>query len=85
MPEELSDLDHAVTASRSSNGREWELFVSEDATESPRHVGSVTAPSRGVAIEQAERHVGWDVETLWCCPADEMTRRTTEEVALENR
>ncbi|MCU4801910.1 Htur_1727 family rSAM-partnered candidate RiPP [Halobacteria archaeon HArc-gm2] len=82
---ETGDLDHEVTAPRASNGREWELFVSEDATDPPRHAGSVTAPSREVAVEQAERLVGRDAETLWVCPADEVARRTTANVRLANR
>jgi len=85
MPTESSDLDHAVTAPRASNGREWDLFVSEDATDPPRHAGSVTAPLRDVAVEQAERLVGRDAETLWVCPADEVSRHTTEANALANR
>jgi len=82
---ETDVLGHEVTAPRASNGREWDLFVSEDATDPPRHAGSVTAPSREVAVEQAERLVGRDAVTLWVCPADEVTRRTTANVGLANR
>ncbi|WP_089815464.1 Htur_1727 family rSAM-partnered candidate RiPP [Halomicrobium zhouii] len=82
---ESGRLDHEVTAPRASNGREWDLFVSEDATDPPRHAGSVTAPSREVAVEQADRLVGRDAETLWVCPADEVTRRTTANARLANR
>jgi rSAM-partnered protein len=82
---ETGGVDHEVTAPRVSNGREWDLFVSEDASDPPRHAGSVTAPSREVAVDQATKLVGRDAETLWVCPADEVTRRTTEANALANR
>lgn len=85
MSNESSGLDHEVTAARASNGREWDLFVSDDATAPPRHAGSITAPSHEVAVEQAERLVARDAEMLWLCPADEMIRRTTKDAALENR
>ncbi|WP_135305859.1 Htur_1727 family rSAM-partnered candidate RiPP [Haloarcula amylovorans] len=85
MPNDSPELDHEVTAPRASTAREWELFVSEDVTESPRHVGSVTAPTREAALKRAERHVGRDAAALWLCPADEVTRQTTETAALSNR
>jgi rSAM-partnered protein len=83
MPTDRSGLDHEVTAPRASDGREWELFVSEDRDDPPRHAGSVTAPTRDAAVKRAKRHVGHAAETLWVCPADEVTRLTTE--ALEGR
>ncbi len=82
---EANGLDHEVTAPRASTEREWELFAREDEADPLTHVGSVTAPSADVAVEQAERLFDHAVETLWCCPADEVTRRTTADAALANR
>lgn len=82
---ESRTLDHEVTAPRAATGREWELFVSRDGADPPTHAGSVTAPSREAAVERAERLVGWDADALWLCPADEVTRRATEDAALANR
>lgn len=59
---------------RTEAGREWELFVREEATGPLRHVGSVSARTAGVAREQAESLFGWTAESMWLCPADEVRR-----------
>jgi rSAM-partnered protein len=67
-----------VDEPRADDGREWEAFVRE--TDGPlRHVGSVTAPSAGIAREQATTLFGHAAEAIWLCPADEVERLTTRE------
>ncbi|MFB6178460.1 MAG: Htur_1727 family rSAM-partnered candidate RiPP [Halorientalis sp.] len=65
---------------RATTGREWEVFVSENDS-TPRHAGSVTAPTPEVAREQATRLLGWGVDDVWLCPADEIERFTAGEVS----
>jgi rSAM-partnered protein len=65
-----------VDEPRTDDGREWEAFVRE--SEGPlRHVGSVSAPTAGVAREQATTLFGHAAEAIWLCPADEVERLTT--------
>jgi rSAM-partnered protein len=75
-------FDREVDAPRSATSREWEVFVREAATEPPVHAGSVSAPSEGVAREQATELLGWAGEALWLCPADEVCRLQTDELSL---
>ncbi|RDI71050.1 Htur_1727 family rSAM-partnered candidate RiPP [Halopelagius longus] len=59
---------------RPDAGREWELFVREEAAGPLRHVGSVTGRTAAVAREQGESLFGWTAEAMWLCPADEVRR-----------
>jgi rSAM-partnered protein len=61
---------------RSATGREWEVFVREDADAPLKHVGSVTAGDADGAHEHASALFDWVAEAVWVCPADE-TRRYT--------
>ncbi|WP_136717800.1 Htur_1727 family rSAM-partnered candidate RiPP [Halorientalis salina] len=63
---------------RATTGREWELFVSDDEGP-PRHAGSVSAPTADVAREQARNLLGWSVDDVWLCPADEVERFSPSE------
>lgn len=67
--------------SRNDTGREWEVFVREEQDTPLRHVGSVTAPTAEVANEHASRLFGWYADDLWLCPADEVHRYSTHELA----
>jgi rSAM-partnered protein len=67
-----------VDAPRATTGREWELFVREAADEPLRHVGSLTAPTRDVALEAATELFGWTAADVWLCPADEVERAGVE-------
>lgn len=66
--------DETADAPRADTGREWELFVREEAADPLRHVGSVNAPTAAVARERAESLFGWTAEATWLCPADEVRR-----------
>ncbi|AFK18844.1 rSAM-partnered protein [Haloferax mediterranei ATCC 33500] len=59
---------------RIDGSRQWEVLFREDSTEPMRHVGSVTAPSGDLAVEQARTLFGDDEGAIWLCPADEMLR-----------
>ncbi len=61
---------------RSATGREWEVFVREDADGPLKHVGSVTAGDADGAHDRASDLFGWATRDVWLCPADE-TRRYT--------
>jgi len=61
-------------APRATTGREWELFVREGLAEPLGHAGSLTAPTRAVAREQARQLLGWTAADVWLCPADEVER-----------
>lgn len=63
-------------APRSATGREWEVFVREDADGALQHVGSVTAGDADAAHDRARNLFGWTARDVWLCPADE-TRRYT--------
>ncbi|WP_135822812.1 Htur_1727 family rSAM-partnered candidate RiPP [Halostella litorea] len=65
---------------RGGDGREWEVFVREDADEPMQHVGSVSAPSPEVAHEQATRLFAWFATDVWICPADETHRFSTHDL-----
>lgn len=62
------------TAPRATTGREWEVFVREDDAEPLTHAGSLTAPTREIAREQATQLLGWSATDVWLCPADEVER-----------
>ncbi|ESP89844.1 Htur_1727 family rSAM-partnered candidate RiPP [Candidatus Halobonum tyrrellensis] len=62
---------------RDAAGREWEVFVRPDGADPLRHVGSVSAPSVGVAYEQAETLFAWCADDVWLCPADAVERYST--------
>ncbi|WP_226011208.1 Htur_1727 family rSAM-partnered candidate RiPP [Halomicrobium salinisoli] len=85
MTEDATGLDHEIDAQRSSTAPEWEVFVSEGDGDPLTHAGSVTAPSESIAVEQAEKLFEHAAETLWLCPATEVTRRTTDARALAER
>jgi rSAM-partnered protein len=59
---------------------EWEVFLRDDAADSLRHVGSVSAPSASVAYEQASALFEWTADTLWLCPATEVARFTDRDL-----
>lgn len=65
---------------RGGERREWEIFVRDEESDPMRHVGSVSAPSPGVAHEQATRLFAWFAEDVWICPADEMHRYSTHQL-----
>lgn len=70
------DRTRVRDAPRSATGREWEVFVREDADGALKHVGSVTAGDADAAHDRASDLFGWTARDVWLCPADE-TRRYT--------
>lgn len=65
---------------RDDEQREWEIFARKDESSSMRHVGSVSAPSPGIAHEQASRLFAWFATDVWICPADETHRFSTHDL-----
>ena len=61
-------------APRATTGREWEVFVRGGPADPVTHAGSLTAPTREIAREQATQLFGWSVTDVWLCPADEIER-----------
>lgn len=49
---------------------DWAVFCRIDGV--IRHVGSLTAPTVGLAREQATTLFGHATDTLWLCPGDEL-------------
>ncbi|WP_246987896.1 Htur_1727 family rSAM-partnered candidate RiPP [Halorientalis marina] len=70
----MSERVERVDTPRATTGREWELFVREEADESLGHVGSLTAPTRESALERATELFGWTTADVWLCPAEEVER-----------
>ena len=70
----MDTLDSTVDAPRGATGREWEVFCRQTESEPLTHVGSVSAPTAGVAREQAATLFGHAAQALWLCPADETVR-----------
>ncbi|MDS0282888.1 Htur_1727 family rSAM-partnered candidate RiPP [Haloarcula onubensis] len=70
----MDAFEKTVDAPRGATGREWEVFCRERESEPLTHVGSVSAPTAGVAREQAATLFGHAAATLWLCPADETVR-----------
>lgn len=68
---------------RAPTGREWEVFVRSDGDDPLRHVGSVRAGDADGAHELASRLFAWHADDVWVCPAEEMTRFTTHDLAEE--
>jgi len=61
-------------APRATTGQEWEVFVREAGADPLTHAGSLTAPTREIAREQATQLFGWSATDVWLCPADEVER-----------
>jgi len=61
-------------APRATTGQEWEVFVREADADPLTHAGSLTAPTREIAREQATQLFGWSATDVWLCPADEVER-----------
>lgn len=59
---------------------EWEVFVRSGDDSPLRHTGSVTAPSLGIAYEQATKLFAWYADDVWLCPADEVVRFSTHDL-----
>jgi rSAM-partnered protein len=70
----MSERLERTDAPRATTGREWELFVREGADEPLGHAGSLTAPTREIAREQATELFGWTAADVWLCPTDEVER-----------
>jgi rSAM-partnered protein len=67
--------DRPVDAPRAHDGREWEVFLRETEADPLVHAGSVSAPDRDVAHEQASQLFGDAAVVCWVCPADAVSRR----------
>lgn len=80
---EKADRSEVGTEPRGDPTREWEVFVRDDGDDPLRHVGSVSAPDAEIAHEQAGRLFAWYAEDLWLCPADEVRRFSTHDLASE--
>jgi rSAM-partnered protein len=79
-----SDEWHRVDSPRADGSREWEVFLRESAAESLRHVGSLSAPSEELALEQATTLFDHAAETIWLCPADETRRFRTRQLGADH-
>jgi rSAM-partnered protein len=79
-----ADRTRVEDAPRSATGREWEVFVREDAAGPLKHVGSVTAGGPEDAHERATTLFEWTARDMWLCPADETHRFTTHELGGES-
>ncbi|AGN02777.1 phenylacetic acid degradation protein B [Salinarchaeum sp. Harcht-Bsk1] len=80
---ETADRSRVGEEPRGDPTREWEVFVRENSDDPLRHVGSVSAPSAEVAHEQSSRLFAWYADDLWLCPADEVRRFSTHDLAEE--
>ena len=78
---EPADRSRVGEEARGDPTREWEVFVREDADDPLRHVGSVSAPNAEIAHEQSSRLFAWYADDLWLCPADEVRRFSTHDLA----
>jgi rSAM-partnered protein len=65
---------------RSEGTSEWEMFLRDEASEPPRHVGSVSAPTEAVADERASSVFGGDTHAVWLCPAASVARFTDRDL-----
>lgn len=66
---------------RAPRGREWEVFVRDDADDPMRHVGSVRAPDPNAAHDLGGKLFGWYASALWVCPAAAVSRYTAHDLA----
>lgn len=64
-----------VTEPRSDGPPAWEVFVRSDTGDALSHAGSVRAPTREVAADQATALFP-DAHTIWACPAEDVVRLT---------
>jgi rSAM-partnered protein len=74
----MSDASTArtrVTEPRSDGAPAWEVFVRPDAGDTLSHAGSVRAPTREVAADQATALFP-DAHTIWACPGEDVLRLT---------
>jgi rSAM-partnered protein len=62
----------------------WTTTRRESAAESLRHVGSLSAPSEELALEQATTLFDHAAETIWLCPADETRRFRTRQLGADH-
>lgn len=74
----------ASSEPRSADGRQFEVFLRETATEPLRHVGTVAAPTPETAHEEAAVLFGWAARDIWLCPAESTHRYTTEPLAVDD-
>ncbi|WP_255198737.1 Htur_1727 family rSAM-partnered candidate RiPP [Halorarius litoreus] len=82
---ERTSLTRVDDHPRTATGREWEVFVRESESAPLRSVGSVTAPTSEAAHEQASALFAWYATELWLCPADEVVRYTSHDLAAAAR
>jgi rSAM-partnered protein len=74
MPEtDESDLT-AVSAPRSGETPEWEVFYREETADPLIHAGSVAAPTASLAREQAEQLLGHAASALWLARVGDVNR-----------
>ena len=66
----------APTGPRSADGRRFEVFIRETASEPLRHVGTVAAPTPETAHEEATALFGWTARDIWVCAAESTHRYT---------
>lgn len=78
---ERPDRERVDDGDRAPRGREWEVFVREDAAEPLRHAGSVRAPTPEAAHGVASRLFGWYASDLWICPSAAVARYTSHDLA----
>jgi rSAM-partnered protein len=74
----MSDASTArtrVTEPRSDGAPAWEVFVRPDAGDTLSHAGSVRAPTREGAADQATALFP-DAHTIWACPGEDVLRLT---------
>lgn len=74
----------APTGSRSADGRRFEVFIREIASEPLRHVGTVGAPTPETAHEEAAALFGWTARDIWVCPTESTHRYTTQPLATDD-
>ncbi|QWC18400.1 Htur_1727 family rSAM-partnered candidate RiPP [Halorubrum sp. 2020YC2] len=78
---EKTDRSEDANGPRSADGRRFEVFVREEESDPLRHVGTVAAPTPGVAHEEASKLFAWYARDVWVCPAAEVSRYSAESLA----
>lgn len=82
---EKSDREKVPSGRRAPDGREWEVFIRDEASDPLRHVGSVRAPGPDHAHESASRLFGWYATDIWVVPADTVHRYVGETLSDDAR
>lgn len=78
---EKPEREKVPSGRRAPDGREWEVFVRDEASSPLRHVGSVRAVDPDDAHRSASRLFGWFARDVWVVPADEVHRYVSDSIS----